>query len=105
MMAFIFGEYALKLWDLGPTLGLQSPAATIFVYAFAAVAVLSVLNILGVIFGKWVQNFLSLAKVLGLGGIVIAGLGWGQPGAWEVTKTVTPDYGTAIILVLYAYGG
>jgi amino acid transporter len=67
--------------------------------------VLSALNILGVVLGKWTQNLLSLAKVLGLGGIVVAGLGWGQPGAWTVTKTVTPDYATAIILVLYAYGG
>src|SRR5262249_53640437 len=47
-----------------------------------------------------------LAKVVGLVGIVIAGFCWGQAGQFSAgTTTATPDFGFAMILVLYAYGG
>src|SRR5262249_26843867 len=51
MMAFIFGEYAVQLWDIGPSLGLSTPRATIFVYAVGAVVVLSAINLLGLMVG------------------------------------------------------
>jgi amino acid transporter len=110
MMAFVFGEYATKLYDLGPSLpGSAGPGASMTsecVYAVAAVAVLSAMNMLGVVLGKWVQNLLSLAKLLGLAGIIVAGLGWGQAGAWsEAPLSANASLGTAVILVLYAYGG
>jgi amino acid transporter len=98
MMAFIFARYAGTLWDL--------PDESAPILAVAAVAVLSVFNLLGVVLGKWVQNALSLAKVLGLAGIVAAGLCWGQPGAFHTGGAVTgPGFGWAMILVLFAYGG
>jgi amino acid transporter len=109
MMAFIFADYARALWGLTPAL----------TYACAALAVivLTALNVLGVVFGKTTQNVLSAAKVLGLGGILVAGFGWATPGAWEQPglgldelrklnwPTFTPALSLAMILVLYTYGG
>jgi amino acid transporter len=110
MMAFVFGEYATKLYDLGPAVlapaGLETRVSSECAYAVAAVVVLSLTNMLGVVLGKWTQNLLSLAKVLGLGGIIAAGLGWGQGGAWaDAPPNPDASLGTAVILVLYAYGG
>ncbi len=42
-------------------------------YAVGAIVVLTVVNILGVREGKWTQNLLTTAKVLGLAVIVAAG--------------------------------
>jgi amino acid transporter len=110
MMAFVFGEYATKLYDLEPAVlapaGLGGRVTSECVYAAVSVVFLSLLNMLGIVLGKWVQNLLTFAKVLGLVGIVVAGLGWGQAGAWT-DAPVNPDasLGVAVILVLYAYGG
>ena len=85
-------------------------------FAIAALAVLALMltNITGVLLGKWVQNLLTAAKVIGLAGIVIAGFGWGTEDAWYYTpKPGFDDRGLplpvigslAIIFVMYAYGG
>jgi amino acid transporter len=99
-MAFVFADYAGQLWDLDPRWA--APLAA------ASVAALSLTNILGVVFGKWTQNVLSLLKVVGLGAIVVAGLRWGQPAALVAPneyEVAGPGFGLAMILVLYAYGG
>jgi amino acid transporter len=99
MMAYVFADYATRLWGLG--------AAATFLCAALAVAVLSLLNVLGVTLGKRAQNVLSAAKVLGLGGILLAGFlrplaaaaaaaaGSAGPGALAA----------ALVLVLFTYGG
>ncbi len=100
MMGFVFGDYAVQLWDLPKERAVQ--------LAFAAVLGLALLNVLGVVLGKWVQNLLSLAKVLGLGGIIISGFGWGTSHAatWPAPSVeLNAPLGVALILVLYAYGG
>ena len=48
------------------------------ILAAAAVVVLSLTNILGVVLGKWTQNLLSLLKVVGLGAIVVVGFKHGS---------------------------
>src|SRR5437867_2687776 len=50
-----------------------------FAIATAVIVVLTFTNILGVFLGKTVQNLLTLAKVIGLGGIIVAGFCWYQP--------------------------
>ncbi|HXG10473.1 MAG TPA: amino acid permease [Gemmataceae bacterium] len=98
-MAYVFAKYAAGIWNLGEGL--------IVALAMLAVVVLSVLNLLGVVFGKGVQNLLTAAKVLGLGGIVVAGFFHGQPQKWAAGDS-QPGIGwgaLAIILVLYTYGG
>src|SRR5262249_20832181 len=65
MMAYVFGAHATSLCHCGK-------AATVF-YAAAAVAALTVVNMLGVQFGKLTQNCLSVAKLIGVSGIIGAG--------------------------------
>jgi basic amino acid/polyamine antiporter, APA family len=109
MMAYVFADYAAKLWSFGP--------ATTLVYAVAAVLALTGLNVLGIPFGKPVQNVLSSAKLLGLAAVVVAGLIIATPGdtAAEAAPAVAagaPAAGTtmatfafALVLVFITYGG
>jgi amino acid transporter len=114
VMAYVFGFYAAPL---AAEAGLPDLAAKLqleigndVLYAGLAVLFLTLLNILGVTLGKWTQNLLSLAKVVGLLAIVVAGFAYGNPDNLmqaPLPKT-TADWiilPTAIILVLYAYGG
>jgi amino acid transporter len=56
--------------------------------------------------GKVVQNLLSLVKILGLVGIVIAGLLFSSHGSLTSTGVVNgPGLGLALVFVLYAFGG
>jgi basic amino acid/polyamine antiporter, APA family len=115
LMAYIFAEYFLRVFDPGQTWQFEVPLRerTVvfepnFAIAAMAVALLTFTNMLGVFLGKTVQNILAIAKLVGLVGIIVAGFCWYQPGAWEYTvkPANTPYIGTlAIILVMLAYGG
>src|SRR5207249_634265 len=65
MMGFVFGTYAVGLLDVPE----QDAAWWTVRLAISAVLALAVLNIMGVILGKWTQNLLTGAKVLGLAAI------------------------------------
>lgn len=99
MMAYIFAHYAVQLWSL--------PGQAEFLFAVAAVLVLSVLNLLGLTFGKRTQNALTTLKIVGIAAILVAGLFGGTPAA--ATPASAPlasgSLGLALILVLYTYGG
>jgi basic amino acid/polyamine antiporter, APA family len=99
MMAYIFADYAVTLKRFGP--------ASEFVYAAAAVTALSVANLIGLVFGKRTQNFLTGLKVLAIGSIVLAGFFWSQPAVAKTVAAATSggSLGLAMILVLYTYGG
>ena len=99
LMAFVFADYAAGLWNLG--------LGSAFAYAVLAVVAITLLNILGVVFGKVAQNVLTTAKVLGLGGILLAGFLWGQGqvSSLHVTSSGSGSLGLAMIFVLYTYGG
>ncbi len=64
-MAYAFADYAAGLW--------QRPEHEKAWIAAAAVVTITLLNLLGVFFGKTLQNLLSSAKVVGLVGVVVAG--------------------------------
>lgn len=99
-MAFVFADYFQKAFgDLFP-LGRHAPP----VYAGGAVATLTAVNVLGVTMGKWTQNILTLAKVLGLLAVVIVGLLYSAPAA-TAKAPVEINWGVAMIMILYAYGG
>jgi amino acid transporter len=99
MMGFVFADYAASVekeldeWR--------------WLLAGAAILILTVLNVLGVVFGKRTQNVLTLAKVIGLGGILVVGFAWPQP--LEVLETPAlhraPAFATAMVLVFLTYGG
>ncbi len=102
MMAFIFGEYTADLLNIASS----DKAAFAAQAGLIAVIVLSVMNLFGVVLGKWVQNILVALKMVGLAGIVVAGLVWGSTDGWTGTVPNREiDIGLAVILVLYAYGG
>ena len=81
-MAYVFADYAGKLWNLeSAAQGIQAGtgiavtgAVLTVILVVAPIILLSVMNVLGVVVGKVVQNILSLVKVAGLVGIVLAGL-------------------------------
>jgi amino acid transporter len=118
-MAVVFAEFASATYTLPDFTGLG--LSSDFMYALLAVVVLSLLNILGVTLGKSVQNILTLAKVIGILGILVAGLGFAEsnpldwrfspsiealPADWRFSNATTVGWGAlAMILVLYAYGG
>jgi amino acid transporter len=68
LMAYIFAEYGNRLWTI-PNVGNYGTA----IYAGGAILAMSLLNIIGVVLSKVIQDLLTLAKVLGLGGIVVVG--------------------------------
>ncbi len=107
LMAFIFARYARQLYD--PLAGAEGwyGQAMYLVYACAAVAVLTLINIAGVRQGKWTQNILTVVKTVGLAAIIVVGLVV-PAGPAEQTQTSAPWIPTlpvAMILVLFTYGG
>jgi amino acid transporter len=95
-VAYVFADYAAGLWGAVPPV----------CFAAAAVLGLTAVNVFGVVLGKTTQNVLTSVKVLGLCGIVLAGLFWGTSDPLAVRNAASgPGLGLAMILVLYAYGG
>jgi amino acid transporter len=110
MMGYVFGDYAVALFGLpeAPTKDVQETSQQwSMACAAGAVTVLSVLNLLGVTFGKRTQNLLTLAKVLGLGGILAAGFFAPKAGPAALTEKgpVQVSVGLAMVFVLYTFGG
>jgi APA family basic amino acid/polyamine antiporter len=115
VMAYVFADFFLQTFpEWRPEFELALGAQTVkfdpyFSIAAIVIVALTLTNCLGVFLGKWVQNLLSFAKIIGLGSIIVAGLGWGTPDAWEYTASTasaSPYIGSlAMILVMYAYGG
>ncbi len=107
-MAMVFAEYAVIL------LGMDDGIANKLVLALAAVALLSLGNMLGVRTGKSTQNILTAIKVLGLAAIFVAAF-WASWHGWEnaVSADATvPQQPLAVstlflslVLVMFAYGG
>ncbi len=100
MMAFVFADYSASIWSI--------PEGRRWLWACAAVLLLTLLNLLGVVFGRRTQNVLTIAKVVGLSGVVLVGFLAG----FEASTTVhspptasTPSLATAMVLVLLTYGG
>jgi APA family basic amino acid/polyamine antiporter len=115
MMAFVFANYAIRLCKDG--FGMDLGILSAFAFAGGAILLLTLTNILGVVFGKVVQNVLTVAKVIGLGAIIVAGFMAPMEGAWEETSLplqqlrdltfpfFEPSIGVALVLILYTYGG
>jgi basic amino acid/polyamine antiporter, APA family len=100
LLAFVFGDYASQLLRLGE----YSSA----IYASIAIALLTILNVLGIQQGKWTQNLLTLAKILGLLLVITVGifLATTQQSITTTTPTTqTTTFGLAMVFVLLTYGG
>ena len=99
-MAYAFADYGVKLWSL--------PVSFTALLAVSAIVALTLVNLLGLFAGKLTQNILSSAKVLGLSGVIIAGLWAGSPARGFAASDGSlkgPGLGLAMVFVLYAFGG
>jgi amino acid transporter len=99
LMAIIFANYA------APLFGGQAVAK--IGLAVGSVVVLTLINILGVQFGKTTQNLLTTLKVLGLIAVFTVAIAFGQNTEipkldWNPDKV---DLGLAMILILFTFGG
>lgn len=105
-MAYVFADYA-RQWS-GDASAAEANTADPGVWiAVLVILAVSGVHICGVRTGKTVQNLLTLAKVVGLAGLLIVGLSSTAP---EVVSAVPaevrgPGFSLAMILVLYAFGG
>ncbi|MCF4970643.1 APC family permease [Nostoc sp. CMAA1605] len=97
LLAFVFGDYATQLWRLG--------AFSSSIYAAGVIALLTALNLVGLRQGKWTQNLLSVAKVLGLLLVVMFGLFATNASGVTLETTTTGNWGLAMVFVLLSYGG
>jgi APA family basic amino acid/polyamine antiporter len=105
-IAFVFGRYFdATLPALRHLLPDGWPPST--VYAAAAVAVLSLTNLLGVRQGKYTQNVLTMAKVGGLLALVLTALLLPPSGAPLPPRADAGPlpWSLALIFVLFTYGG
>ncbi|MCC5650911.1 amino acid permease [Nostoc sp. XA013] len=99
LLAFVFGDYVSQIWRLG--------TFSSSLYAAIAIALLTALNIIGLQQGKWTQNLLSAAKVLGLLLVVILGLTAipNSAAPAPVASASSGTWGLAMVFVLLSYGG
>ncbi|MCU0772752.1 MAG: amino acid permease [Verrucomicrobia bacterium] len=100
VVAFTFSTYATALPDPLAVVGL---AGSPQVHAVLAVAVLTLVNVLGVRGGKRTQNLLTLVKGLGLLFVIAMGLGRGSPE--PAARMDDLPLSLALIFVLFCYGG
>jgi APA family basic amino acid/polyamine antiporter len=102
-VAITFATYALRLAGAADV----SPRPL----AIAAIVVLSVINCLGVKLGSRVLNVLVVLKVAALVGLIAsawfiaASPGWLTVPRPDVPASGLADFGTALIPILFAYGG
>jgi len=100
-IAFVFARYANELVSLG---GGPLP---LLAYAVSAIAALTLVNLAGLQEGKWTQNLLTTAKVLGL--LLVFGVAILAPADERARSTAAadtePNLALAFILVMFAYGG
>lgn len=125
VMAYAFGDYAVEFFGFG--------TSHVVWFAVASIVLLTAFNLFGVVFGKTVQNILSIIKVVGLVSIVVVGFAWGGKtydavdagSAGNEAAASTSDagdsaspiveqrslwqvlsrFGMAMVFVFYAYGG
>ena len=99
LLAFVFGDYASQLLPLGG----YSPA----IYAAVAIALLTMLNIIGLRQSKHFQNGLAVILVLGLLLVILAGLTSSLPPIPSLPAEASPNssWGLALVFVLLSYGG
>lgn len=101
LLAYIFGDYASQLFNLG--------AYSSVLYAGLVIIGLTAINILGVKMGSGTQKFLTTIEVLGICMIIIAGLFFSNepitlsaPSGGAATGN---SFGLAMVFVLLTFGG
>ncbi len=106
LLAFVFGDYFSQLVPLGDRLPLALRDASA-IYAALAVITLTSINGMGIQLSKWLQNWLTAAKLLGLLFVFFSGLAMTSSATTMVSSISNPEgsYGLAMIFVLLTFGG
>lgn len=108
IMSYVFADYAVSFLNVNQA---ESSTNWTVLLASVSVVVLIGLNLLGLLVGKWAQNILTVAKVVGLAAITGTGIYLGlssNSAEPELAKTVSQSGsmpGLAMVFVLYAFGG
>jgi APA family basic amino acid/polyamine antiporter len=100
LLAFVFGDYMSRVLSLGEHSSV--------IYAVLIVIVLTAVNIAGLRMSAKLQNVMSVLLVLGLLLVVIAGFvapAAASASPAESTSGVPALFGTALLFVLFTYGG
>ena len=101
LLAFVFGDYMSKAFSLGPH--------SVAIWAVTIVAVLTIVNLIGIHAASWVQTLLTIIEVSGLVCVAIAGfLVAPEAPASPALFSSTPSlgmFGLAMVFVLLTYGG
>lgn len=100
LFSFAFGDYATQILSLG--------SYSSSLYAALCIIFLTVLHVLGVQQGKWTQNLLTLAEVLGLISVIVVGLTFATnsaPAATTAPAATGGAFGLSMVFVLLTYGG
>jgi basic amino acid/polyamine antiporter, APA family len=93
--AIVFARYLAQL------AGVALPEGTL---AAAALAALTLINCFGVTAGSSVQSALMVLKIAAIAALIVCGL-FVAPSAAHAPSPPQHDFGTALIPVLFAYGG
>ncbi len=98
-VAYAFADYAAATFGGGDQMVVALSAGII--------VVLSLTNAAGIVFGKAVQNVLSVLKIAALVVVCAVAARWGDPSqlAGPSLPLEGPGFGLALVFVLYAYGG
>lgn len=97
LLAFVFGDYAAQLLDLGPH--------TAAICAGLAVMGVTAVNWIGVRHGTRMQNWLTVIEVFGLVAVIVAGLLFAPAAAAAAPPPADSSFGLIMIFVLLTYGG
>lgn len=97
-MAYAFADYGAAFLHL--------PSESVVWLAAGSIVAMTVANGFGLVVGKTAQNLLTVAKGIGLGAIVLAGVWGGSAGAFSERGEIGGGgFGLAMVFVLYSYGG
>jgi amino acid transporter len=102
VMAFIAARYARQLFapEVEASIAVELPLAV------GSIVAVSLLNAAGLKAGKWTQNLLTGAKLVGLAAVVVTALTLPSP---SVSKPLPSEewktLSYALVMVMFAYGG
>jgi amino acid transporter len=103
LLAFVFGDYMSRVWSLGT----HSSA----IYAVLIVVLLTGINLAGLRESARTQNLMAAVEVLGLVMVVVAGFAAPAaatavaPAQSAASSGVPAMFGTALLFVLFTFGG
>jgi APA family basic amino acid/polyamine antiporter len=103
LLAYVFGDYMSRVLPLG--------AHSSAIYAVAVVLLLTATNLAGLRQSARAQNLMSGLLLLGMAVVIVAGFaapppeGVAAPAAAPVPAPALAAFGTALLFVLFTYGG